>query len=150
MLSRAHLAIDWLGGSLVAERTAQEDERRHLAAAWLQVHEDRQAREEEWWRAAEETASCVITAWEAAAMERLLAATDAEKELMLRERELALLEMEQWMERTRLEQIDEGLAAHEKEFAIRQAALDERGSKLHADVDARLVKKRDALEKEYL
>ena len=48
MLSRAHQAIDRLGASLLAKRAALEEERRRLAAAWHQVHEARQAREEEW------------------------------------------------------------------------------------------------------
>ena len=114
------------------ERAALEDERRCLAAAWLQGHEARQAREEEWRQAAEEIATRATTAREAKVAECFLAAADAEKELELRECGLALTEMEQRTERGRLEQLDEVLAAREKEFATRQAAFDERESKLKA------------------
>ena len=53
------------------------------------------------------------------------------------------------MERARLELLDEGLAARE-DYATRQAGLDEREGKLNADADARLIKKRKALEDEFL
>ena len=47
LLSRAHQALDRLGGSLSAERALLGEEHRSLEAAWLQVHEARLAHEEE-------------------------------------------------------------------------------------------------------
>ena len=60
----------------------------------------------------------------------------------LRKRELSRTFIEQQTERAHLEQLDEVLVA-------RQDALDGREIKLHAEADARLVKKRDALEAEF-
>ena len=139
-----------LGRSLSAEKAALEDERRRLATAWLQVHDARQAHEEEWRRAADEVASRATAAREVEVVECFRAVADAEQELVLCERELALTEMEQQTERARLERLDEGLAAHEEEFVTLQADLDERDGKLKADAEARLVKKHKALEDEFL
>ena len=114
MLSRAHLAIDRLGWSLAAEHVTLEEERRSLVAALLQVHEARQAREDEWQRAAEETASRIPAARETAVEEYFLASAENGKELAVHERELTLMETEQRTERARLEQLDEGLTANVK------------------------------------
>ena len=79
---------------------------------------------------------------EAEAEARLQAAADMERELALRERESARTAVEQQMERARLEQLDEVLVS-------RQETLDWRESNLHAEADARLVRKRKALDEEF-
>ena len=106
-----------------------EDERRRLAAAWLQVHKAQRVREEELPCAAEQTGSSV-----AAAEERLTTATEIEKRA----------------ERARLELLEEGLAAHEKELAAQETALNEEEATLKATMDALLVMRRDALDAEHL
>ena len=74
--------------------------------------------------------------------ECLQAAADEERELVLCERELTLTAAEQQTERALPEQVEEVLVS-------RQEALDQRESKLHADADARLVKKPDTLEEKF-
>ena len=88
-------------------------------------------------------AALVTTAGgEAKADARLQAALDTERELALRECELSRTAAEQQTEWAHLEQLEEVLVG-------RQEVLDRRESKLHADADAHLIKKRDALEAEF-
>ena len=156
LLARAHHAIDRLGGSLAAglaeleaarrsfaaERAAHVAECRRLAASRREVQEARTAVEEGWQPAATEAALLAAAAKEMEAEARLQAAADAERELALCERELTRTATVQQTERARLEQLEEVLVS-------RQEALDRRESNLHAEADARLVKKRDAMEEEF-
>ena len=100
------------------------------------------AGEEGWRHAATEAALQAAAAKEVEAEARLQAAADAEKELALRERELTHTVAEQQTERARLEQLEEVLVS-------RQEALDWRECNPHADADARLGKKRYAMDEEF-